>query len=392
MSSITYTEYLANLNEFIEKGTKRRLSIDKSIKSIIEGEKFDLIKIQNLTKMKDFTKEEIEEIKKLKLLKIKQEKKQRSLKKNKLLKYTKVNGPISYTRVDYKGKIIHLFGDRHDKKTKCVYDFIDLSELIANTLRNYTDIAIDIFFEIGKYGFDKYRFDKSYLYDTIDFFNEKNCIDRLVNLKCEFFNARFHNIDLRLQIFDEFFKEGYSGKISDILQDSQIIKYLLKMFDKLIKKISDQGIIKLLEFKIKNIYIRFSKNELTLEDEILVELLDIYLILILFREDKYTVNYSIIYLGEYHIQNIISFFKELGVTTDIFNKNVDEKLPQCIYVPTHDQNFLPFEDISKLQYPIKNPDEMQILTVTGYPVWKFKKSKSKKSKSKKSKSKKSKSI
>ena len=151
----------------------------------------------------------------------------------------RITGPVSYQKIVIPelGKIIHMFGDKHERTEECENKSYLLEQVVENTIEHHPDIMIDVFYEEG-YGslflfermmikkaerdmanFDPFYDDPSeyedivyrknvpfelendmYMKSFINYFvNSADCFMKPRQpTACERYpNARFHSIDLR---------------------------------------------------------------------------------------------------------------------------------------------------------------------------------------------------
>jgi hypothetical protein len=114
-------------------------------------------------------------------------------------------GPTSIVKMTKLGssKIIYLFGDFHEKFSKCPIGIPEINkltfdDLLISELKSNPDSIVDLFIEatyINKlYPKSKYNYTSSYMIDIIDKF--KNCLE-LDKDTCAFKNVRMHYVDVR---------------------------------------------------------------------------------------------------------------------------------------------------------------------------------------------------
>ena len=246
-------------------------------------------------------------------------------------------GPVWYNRIEYKGKIIHNFGDVHDKNTPCK-EGIKFHEWLDKFIREQD--LVDIFFELpppkklSPYRFPVEAIPDSYLRDTFNFFLP--CITRLgergeksIRDKC-YPNARFHMIDIRRRLLpngyeltaDEATNELYH-LIYSIEKKTEIIELFQRSFAYL-----DEDEHTFISSQLEELFSTIT-TDVTDEPPLIIKisrlalLMDLFTIIRICRRydttkrtdfNNKSVHTAVLYTGIYHAQSISSLFEKMGAT------------------------------------------------------------------------------
>jgi len=283
-----------------------------------------------------------------------------------------VKGPIYYNQIKFEDRFIHNFGDRHDESSLCDNFDITFAELIRNTIKTHD--KIDIFIEERSPTKFEATYPEESTSPTIDSIildeefkscftlDEENSKRFYRSKKCIYPNARFHSIDIRMQLAYEFNKKNVLStvmkiflsykkdertdlrrRLEELLQNQlkyvkEPIKTKLQLeFDMIVERIKAID-IKLPEINEDKDEFKDEKIDYSIFIQFTSGLMDIFLLsrlLRVFKDGSYAKN-CILFTGLNHAIRISNFFNEIGAdVSPAFNEKI-----QCVKV---DKNLLSFE-------------------------------------------------
>lgn len=270
----------------------------------------------------------------------------------------KIIGPCWYNFIKYKDKIIHNFGDIHNKKTPCKGEGILFQDWLDQFIETHKSEIVDVFFELPlpkktkPYILDLKKSTNSYMKDTILYF--LYCVT-LINKKrhdmCKYKNARFHMTDFRNNLLYDSVKAPnlnvenfvialyYFLSFSKSKRDEikEIFNNLCKNVEKEVKDLVDLEISTLFELLAKE-----PNAEFDIKIARLALLMDLFLLIRICRTystqkrsdfNNESVSLAVSYTGVEHAKNLSLLFTKLGAEVSPPISRTDGKtgnLLQCV--------------------------------------------------------------
>jgi len=267
----------------------------------------------------------------------------------------KIIGPCWYNKIEWNGKIIHNFGDVHDKKTKCVYtNGILFQDWLDRFIKEKKQI-VDVFFELPppiktQTIYDLENIQESYIRDILVFF--KPCVTLTLQKsvlkrqdECNYPNARFHMIDIRNRLlYKKMSIEESTNTLYQMLSTKDLMNDIKKRIKDLLKNMNDKSVVKFVDKKLKELFevsINNPDDNFYMKQKRIALFMDLFMLIRICRNydtgkrkdfENSPVTLAVCYAGFEHSKSISLLFEELGATVSkpVFRLNHKNKLLQCV--------------------------------------------------------------